>query len=198
VTLFLLRRRAAIEPGGATGLLLEGVFSMRRLTVVAVLAVLLAPAATSGARLNPSWPYKKLLKEADLVVIAEATATADTKDRFRERGVKVEYIGVETTFDVKLALKGKAPDELKVLHFRRPKGVGVANGHRAVTFHREEPVIITESIKALLGRPQYLLFLKKGKDGRYEPVSGRTDPVYSVREMHSPLPDSLFPRKGAK
>jgi hypothetical protein len=31
--------------------------------------------------------------------------------------------------------------------------------------------------------PEYLLFLKRGKDGRYEPVSGRIDPILSVREM---------------
>jgi hypothetical protein len=42
------------------------------------------------------------------------------------------------------------------------------------------------------GRPQYLLFLKKWKDGRYEAVSGQIDPSLSVREMHHPgLADHL-------
>jgi hypothetical protein len=36
-------------------------------------------------------------------------------------------------------------------------------------------------------KPEYLLFLKRGKDGRYEPVSGRIDPVLCVREMYWPL-----------
>ena len=42
-----------------------------------------------------------------------------------------------------------------------------------------------------LGKPEYLLFLKKGKGGRYEPVSGRTDPALSVRELFHPLPEGL-------
>jgi hypothetical protein len=42
-----------------------------------------------------------------------------------------------------------------------------------------------------LGAPEYLLFLKLRKDGRYEPVSGRVDPEFSVRELHAPLPRHL-------
>jgi hypothetical protein len=33
---------------------------------------------------------------------------------------------------------------------------------------------------------EYLLFLKKRGDGRYEPVSGRIDPLLSVRELFNP------------
>jgi hypothetical protein len=41
-------------------------------------------------------------------------------------------------------------------------------------------------------RPQYLLFLKKRPDGRYEAVSGQIDPSLSAREMYSPgLADHL-------
>jgi hypothetical protein len=35
--------------------------------------------------------------------------------------------------------------------------------------------------------PEYLLFLRRLKDGRYEPVSGRIDPALSVREVSTPL-----------
>ena len=34
--------------------------------------------------------------------------------------------------------------------------------------------------------PDYLLFLKKGRDGSYEPVNGQIDPVLSVRELREP------------
>jgi hypothetical protein len=45
-----------------------------------------------------------------------------------------------------------------------------------------------------LAPPGYLLFLKQGKDGRYEPVSGQIDAELSVKEVNSPLPEVL--RKG--
>jgi hypothetical protein len=46
------------------------------------------------------------------------------------------------------------------------------------------------AFKAELGRPEYMLFLRLRKDGRFEPVSGEVDPVLSVRELHPP--DDLF------
>ena len=36
--------------------------------------------------------------------------------------------------------------------------------------------------------PDYLLFLKKRDDGRYEPVTGQMDAAESVREVSRPFP----------
>lgn len=36
------------------------------------------------------------------------------------------------------------------------------------------------------GRPEYLLFLKRRQDGKYEPLSGRVDPALSIREVFHP------------
>ena len=47
---------------------------------------------------------------------------------------------------------------------------------------------------AVLPTPEYLLFLKRLKDGRYEPVSGRIDPAPSVREV-SEASDKVLGRK---
>jgi hypothetical protein len=40
------------------------------------------------------------------------------------------------------------------------------------------------TFKAGLGPPEYMLFLRLRKDGRYEPVSGEIDPALSIRELH--------------
>ena len=37
-----------------------------------------------------------------------------------------------------------------------------------------------------ISQPEYLLFLKKRKDGTYEPVSGQLDASFSVRAMFPP------------
>lgn len=57
---------------------------MRSAVVGVMLVALLVGLApqSSAARLVESWPYEKLLKESDLVVIATATGT---KDNVRSR-----------------------------------------------------------------------------------------------------------------
>ena len=37
-----------------------------------------------------------------------------------------------------------------------------------------------------ISQPEYLLFLKKNKDGEYEPVSGQLDADFSVRALFPP------------
>jgi hypothetical protein len=159
------------------------------LSAGAVLGLLAAP--VSG-RLIENWPYERLLKESDLVVIARAEGTVDTKDRFDKSGWKVEFIGQETTFTVAAVLKGKhlAGKPLKVLHFRLPDGVLVENGPLLVTFHKESlpvtEIVAGKRIERKKGRVDYILFLRARPDGRYEPVSGQIDPVLSVRELQRP------------
>jgi hypothetical protein len=142
------------------------------------------------ARLIENWPYERLFKEADLVVIATAGETADTKDRFSTKGWKAEFIGQETQFVAHSILKGKlgAEKKLTVLHYRLPKGVLIANGPLLVKFRKDalalKGTINGNTFKAGLGRPDYLLFLRLRPDGRYEPVSGEVDPALSIRELH--------------
>ena len=143
------------------------------------------------ARGIPNWSYEKLFQQSDVVIIAEAKQTIDCKDR-RKPKTGAEFIGQETTFTIKNALKGKvkANTTIKVLHFRLPKGVLVSDGPLTVRF-RSKPLAIQGKInnkvfKAGIGIPHYMLFLKKRPDGRFEPVSGFYDPALSVREMNMP------------
>jgi hypothetical protein len=154
------------------------------LVVVAIFAV------PAFGRLLENWPYDRLFKEADLVVIAVAEDTKDTKDRFTAEGWKLELVGQETTFIVRSTLKGKMAREqkLKVLHFRLQKGQLVSNGPLLVIF-RSKPLTLNGTInrrvfKAGVAQPDYMLFLRARPDGRYELVSGQFDPALSVRELH--------------
>lgn len=159
------------------------------LSVIAVLVIFVAPTA---ARRIENWPYERLFKNSDLVIIGTTEGTVDTKDRFKTEGWEVEFIGQETTLTVRTTLKGdiKGEKKVQVLHYRLPKGVKVVNGPLLVSF-RKEPLPLKGTIngrafKAALGRPDYLLFLRARPDGRFEPISGQVDPALSVRELHSP------------
>lgn len=160
----------------------------------AVALAALAVASTPGtARLLDSWPYDKLMKESDLVVIATATKTEDTKDEPPEHSWPVEFVGQNTTFDVKHVLKGKVKGEqIKVLHFKfgeLKKSVDPKNIADHIVI--DGPLFVAFRTKSA---PDHLLFLKSIKDGRYEPVSGRIDPQLSVRKLSAPE-EELKPEK---
>jgi hypothetical protein len=156
---------------------------------VAVAALGVAASAALGRRIE-NWPYERLFKESDLAVIATAVSTAEADDRLKDNAWNAEFLGQTTTFIVKSTLKGKLNgDTIKVLHYKLKKEVGSRERPLLVTFRTKGPAIQTKTVKAALGTPDYLLFLKARKDGRYEPVSGQIDPQLSVREMYWPLPN---------
>src|SRR5207248_1412875 len=113
--------------------------------------------------------------EADVVVIAEVTAVADSGEKTKLGGWDTVFIGMNATFAPKYAIKGAVKGEMfQVLHYRVGGGVLIENGPTLVSF-RIKPLSITgKHGKMGVGRrPQYLLFLRKKKDGRYEAVSGQ-------------------------
>ncbi len=153
------------------------------------------------ARLIDSWPYDKLLKEADLVVFATAVKTEAADDKPPEHSWAYEFTAQNTTFKVKHALKGKVEGEpIKVRHYKfgeLKKGVDpksldailIVDGPMLVAF-RTGAVIVKakgDEQNTVLPTPEYLLFLKRLKDGRYEPLSGPIDPALSVKEVSAPL-----------
>jgi hypothetical protein len=152
----------------------------RLVAVVGALAGVVVCATPGAARLIESWPYDKLMKQSDLVVIAKAVKTEDAVDELPDHRWPVEFVGQNTTFEVKHALKGKVEGkQIKVLHFKfgKPK-----NGLEVVIIENG-PLFVAFSTK---NAPEHLLFLKALKDGRYEPVSGRIDPRLSVRMLTDP------------
>lgn len=183
-----------VPPGGENGDHLIKEYAMRTAILfgLALVGGFSLPAPRASARLVENWPYEKLLQEAGLVVIAEATGSEDSGDRATLGGWKVEFLGVNTSFRVKATLKGKVEgDSIKVLHFKVKEGVLIANGPSLVSFRTERTSVETKTAQISLPAPHYLLFLKVRKDGRYEPVSGRVDPELSVREVFRPFVSEL-------
>src|SRR5262245_48641050 len=77
------------------------------LAPLTIIFLVLAVAPAHGRGIKP-WPYKKLLKEADLVVIATAKSTVDADDRLKDHPFKgVKFLGLTSTLNVKAVLKGK-------------------------------------------------------------------------------------------
>ncbi len=159
------------------------------LLLLAVLFAMLAQGTPCHARLVEDWPYDKLLKAADLVVIGKAVTAADSGEKTTKLFGDIEFVGVNTTFTVRAVLKGEwKKDKLTLFHYRAATGEAILNGPGLVQF-RTGGVTLRIGKTANAGRnSEYLLFLKRRVDGRFEAVSGQVDPDGSVREMFEPLP----------
>jgi hypothetical protein len=167
-----------------------------RFTAMIVLAATLALVPLASARQVEDWPYERLFKEADLVVIATAKATEETHDPAPDNRWKSSLVGQRTTFTVDAVLKGEraAGGTLAVLHFKLKPGVLTQDGPLLVAFRTKGLAVEgggMKKYKALLGTPQYLLFLKAADNGRFVPVSGQADPALSVKEVYAPLPEVM-------
>jgi hypothetical protein len=169
------------------------------LAVVCAGCLLLYPSGAS-ARLTRKWTYDQLLQKADLVVLAVAVRTDPTDDKPPDHSWPRELVAQNTTFKVRGTLKGKADAgaAIKVLHFKfggPKKGVDPGGlefgllGTPSLVGFRTEPVTVKAGKDAHVLPPEYLLFLKRLEDGRYEPVTGRLDPALSVRQVSGPLKD---------
>jgi len=160
---------------------------------VACAASFLVYPSAAPARLHKSWNYDQLLKGADLVVLAAAVRTEQADDAPPNHSWPRELVAQNTTLKVRGTLKGKAEGEnIKVLHFKFGdfkkglEGSAIFNGPQLVEFRSGPVTVGAGPSKRVVAKPEYLLFLKKMKDGRYEPLSGHIDPIDSIRVV-SPL-----------
>jgi hypothetical protein len=151
-------------------------------------AVLLTVASASGRQIE-DWPYDKLFKAADLVVIAKAISTEDAGQEIKHKAPADCLKAVLTTLEAVHVVKGEHRDaKLVILHYRLEPGKGSSNGPLLIQFHAKEQRIQWSGGVRVQGPPDYLLFLKKRADGRYECVSGQFDPALSVKEIVEPFP----------
>ncbi|HJZ91841.1 MAG TPA: hypothetical protein VKE40_13290 [Gemmataceae bacterium] len=134
---------------------------------------------SANARLVEAWPYEKLTKHSDLIVIAVPLKTKASAERVDfDRGTGAYLQAVVTTFAVKAKLKGECGATIDVVHYQlkfEPKKLGVI-----------EDAPNTLSFDVELGdkaERDYCLFLKATKDKQFGFVSGRDDPQFSVREL---------------
>ncbi len=156
---------------------------------VVVLALVLA-CETAAARSQFLSSYNDMIKTADVVVIADATASADIKGSVdRDDG----FAEVETVFRVDVAIKGELKEEsFRFVHLRavEPRALDIRNGPRLVTFDISDEFGKINLVHGLGGihelKTKYMLFLKRRQDGSYEGITGVFDAAESVRQLAAP------------
>ena len=146
-------------------------------TYLVAAAAALALASVCNARPVASWPYEKLAKQADLIVIATPTQTKDTGEKVNFPGIArdnkpVPGLGVNTSFAVLAVLKGRQDLKSFVLfHLREAEPMTMSpNGPSLVSF---DPT----------NKKRYLMFLKREADGRFSSLCGQTDPAGAIKDL---------------
>ena len=155
------------------------------------------------ARKVEDWPYERLFKESDLVMIGSIQGWRAAKAEWPEKIFdKVRFEAKLTAFHSLSDLKGEAPFPcIWVLYFCYKKGaIPYEDGPGLVSFPKKPMIIevkpkeegktkelqLKRTGKSMVSPPEYLLFLKQRKDGNYEPVSGQLDAAFSVRALLPP------------
>ncbi len=162
---------------------------MRKNWMVAIIIAVWIPLACVGdapGRIIVYWPYSKLMNKSDLVVIVQVVSVEDARKSDKPpKDYEDDFIGVDTTLRVLSVLKGKHQDkEIILFHFRQrpPKEPGP-------TIEVDGPLLLSFGGKKKEDKDgEYLLYLKKRADGRYECVSGQVDPILSLRRITNPFP----------
>lgn len=163
------------------------------------LPLILFFSAPVRARLIALWPYERLFREAEVIVIASALFSEEAADVSPHTPPLGErFAGVNTTLEVQQVLKGAMKNKtFQLLHFKLVDVVKRAEPTAGVVEVLDGPLLVTfRGARKASGlwpeaSPHYLLFLKKRLDGRFEPVSGQYDPQLSVRELSAPGPTPL-------
>jgi hypothetical protein len=155
---------------------------------VAVLLGVMAARTNLGAQVGYLWSFGELGAKADLVVIAEHVRTVDTTRRTDHPELRPALpvaelesaFNVLTVLKVDAAIKSAGAPQLRLKHYRidseewrrrnppqpgLPPG-GLVNAGSMLDFSNENG--------------PYLMFLKRGEAGMYEPLSGHTVPTDSV------------------
>jgi hypothetical protein len=146
-----------------------------------LLIVPLMTALPASARPVLQLSYADMTDKADLVVIATPQSTQVLEERVNL--FNTDMTGVETVFSNIVVLKESNAKSLKaeqaeptaptlVLHHYRltDDTKPIVNGPGLVSFDPQ-------------AKHQYLMFLKKTEDGRFEPVSGQLDPYFSIEQL---------------
>ena len=154
-------------------------------------AILALVSGSCLARGIESWPYDKLFKNSDLVIIVKPLSVRDATEQ--DKAIPPDdgkdfLVGVVTSFEVLHVIKGERKEKkLDLVHFKLKEGAIIKNGPLLISFHTKPLRIKADGWTAHAG-DEYMLFLKSGKDKRLEFVSGQFDPELSVKQVMYPLP----------
>jgi hypothetical protein len=163
----------------------------------AAIGFVLAMGRAANAQIGYLWTVDQLEAKADVVVIAELRDTKDTGRQTNHPELRPAFpvIEMQSEFEILAVLKPNARDtsvpsavgpRIRVMYYR----------HDWDQWRRDHPpepglpppgVVNTGSSLAFTAVDgPYLLFLAKGSNGLYEPLSGHTfptDSVYLLRKL---------------
>src|SRR5262245_31996519 len=122
--------------------------------------------------------YDKLFEDADIIVIACCKSSKETKEKMnllKSIGEDIDLGGIDSSFEVRKCIKGKCDNSIVVFHFKitASKLPISESGPYLFEFKREGRMVEVDGSKKYVPTPDYMLFLKKGADGRYELVRGQ-------------------------
>ncbi len=156
---------------------------------------------------NPS--FQEMWTEADLVAVIRPLSTTNASDQLTSAGPKYgprdpkDYQAMNTRCEIVLVMKtsaglqGSATKELILLHFRYAPRIPEFNGGRFIYFEFA-PTELALMVKGDAAHPvtwdndpTYLAFLKRGRDGRFIPVTGHYDSEPSFRVMATPMSGAM-------
>jgi hypothetical protein len=122
-----------------------------------------------------------------VVIATPLTKTADTDERTHFEGIvqtgqdgkqtDVAAVGVETTFEISVVMKGNRDAKQFVLHHFRPTELAI-DGPNVVWFDPSDFRLPRD----------ILLFLVEERDGRYAPYGGQLDPGIQAITPLGPRP----------
>ena len=154
-----------------------------KVTVLVIIVSIVMILGLCTARPVQLFSYEKMASEADIVVIASPIQTKQLDEYTNLPGVSqgnmpIKVVGLETTFAVSVIFRGKldkAQNSSIILHYYQ----------RLEKLDPNKPQV--NEVQLLNFKPddnsQYLMFLKRTDDGRYEPFNGQTDPIYSIEKL---------------
>lgn len=150
-------------------------------TVSAALLAMAAGLGPATARGANYMTYGQMTARADLIVIARPKSNKDTAERISLLGTPV--VGVDTEFSTVAVLKAKDPSQTDVqragqtfvLHHYRVADPAqpISDGPDLVQF---DPKTTT----------QYLMFLTRRDENRFEPLTGQSDARFSLEQLLLP------------
>jgi hypothetical protein len=172
------------------------VMGASRRCILVAFAIILCVPVESSAYLKKNWTQKELNKEAETVVIATPIKTTETKDEenlLKKHGIDVDIVRLETTFKVTLVTKGdvEIDKEIVVSHYKIKKinAPVVENPPNLVEFRLKSITLHHDKERKVVPAPDYLLYLKKNKEGLFIPVSADFEAPDSVFEVAKPWSD---------
>jgi hypothetical protein len=139
--------------------------------VLVAVGLILGATVGAGARPVQLWYPADLWKKAQLVVVGTAKGTKDTCVEYGQKPTPEMWVSVDTAFQVEAVPKGKLKGKTVQMRHHRYYGseaeVNIIDGPSFVEFNPAK-------------QRKHMLFLKRGADGSWEPLTGQYDPWQSV------------------